>query len=170
MFISRIFLSFFKGFVYASLQTFLLILFQLKQKFIQMQGMCAQRCHGAVVPCSVWKALSQLQGSLPALCSTGPREQGVKRTDQNLACWDAAQKETHSFYSPLESFTAFTSFLSSPLLLLFAPRLERLRSQATPLECGYVCFLGKRQISGLASVQRKRGLMMLIHREICAPI
>ena len=93
---------------------------------------------------SVWKELSQLQGSLRhALLhwTEGTRREAGR---SESGCWEAAQKKkkkTLSFPSPFDSSAVFTSpLLSSPLLLLFARRLKQPRSQAAPPVQGYVCF------------------------------
>lgn len=59
------------------------------------------------------------QVSVHVLCSAGPRQQGARRTDQNLAAgkWPRKRRSLRSFPSFLH--------ITSPLLLLFAPRLRR---------------------------------------------
>lgn len=120
--------------------------------------MCSRRCRRVPVLFSVWKELSQLQGSLPVLCSTGPREQGARRTDQNLA----AGKQPRERRSPLLSFLLLCCLhLSSPPAL--CPSAQAAEKPSHPSCAGIRMFLGDRQISGLAPVQRERGLVMQIH-------
>lgn len=115
--------------------------------------MCTRRRRRVPVPFSVWKELSQLQGSLPVLCSTGPREQGARRADQNLA----AGKQPRERRSPL----LCRLHLSSPPAL--CPSAQAAEKPSHPSCAGIRMFLGGRQISGLAPVQRERGLVMQIH-------
>lgn len=78
------------------------------------------------------------------LCSTGPREGGARRTDQNLAAGKRPRKDALLSLS-------FRFHSSSALPLGSGGSGAR----AAPPARGYVCFLVDGQISGLAPVQRK---------------
>lgn len=75
-------------------------------------------------------------------------------------CWEAAQRKTLS--SPLLSFLLLCRLhLSSPPAL--CPSAQAAEKPSHPSCAGIRMFLGDRQISGLAPVQRERGLVMQIH-------
>lgn len=82
------------------------------------------------------------QVSVHVLCSAGPRQQGARRTDQNLAAgkWPRKRRSLRSFPSFLH--------ITSPLLLLFG-----VSSQSSC--AGIPMFLADGQTSSLAPAQRK---------------
>lgn len=86
---------------------------------------------------SVWKELSQLQGSLRRALLHWT--EGTRREAGRSECWEAAQKKKDALFS-LSFLLLCCLHLSSPLLLLFARRLKQPRSQAAPPVRGYVCF------------------------------
>lgn len=86
---------------------------------------------------SVWKELSQLQGSLRRALLHWT--EGTRRKAGRSECWEAAQKKKDALFS-LSFLLLCCLHLSSPLLLLFARRLKQPRSQAAPPVRGYVCF------------------------------
>lgn len=104
------------------------------------------------------KEPSQLQGSVPVLCSTGPREQGATRTDQSLVAGNRPRKRRFPF--SLSSPPLLPSPLLSPPAL--CPWAQAAEKPSRPSCAEIRMFLGDRQISGLACVQRNRGLVMLI--------
>lgn len=143
MFISRILFNV-RGFCLRIIARFLnWKRFKVKKLKNRDGGICARwrRRRRVPVPFSVWKELSQLQGSLPALCSTGPREQGARRTDQNLAAGKRPRNKKNKKIG-------LSFFLSTPLLFFTSP----LSSCSLPLGSGggeakaappaprYVCF------------------------------
>lgn len=95
------------------------------------------------------------------LCSSGPREQGARRTDQNLAAGKRPRKNTLSLFLRHSSPLLSSPLLSSPPAL--CPSAQAAEKPSHPSCAGIRMFLGDRQISGLAPVQRDRGLVMQIH-------
>lgn len=109
---------------------------------------------------SVWKELSQLQGSLRRALLHWT--EGTRREAGRSECWEAAQKKKRRSLFPLLS----TPLLSSPLLSsppALCPSAQAAEKPSRPSCAGIRMFLGDRQISGLAPVQRERGLVMRIH-------
>lgn len=109
---------------------------------------------------SVWKELSQLQGSLRRALLHWT--EGTRREAGRSECWEAAQKKKRRSLFPLLS----TPLLSSPLLSsppALCPSAQAAEKPSRPSCAGIRMFLGDRQISGLAPVQRERGLVVRIH-------
>lgn len=109
---------------------------------------------------SVWKELSQLQGSLRRALLHWT--EGTRREAGRSECWEAAQKKKDALFSL--SFLLLCCLhlsLSSPPAL--CPSAQAAEKPSLPSCAGIRMFLGDRQISGLAPVQRERGLVVRIH-------
>lgn len=109
---------------------------------------------------SVWKELSQLQGSLRRALLHWT--EGTRREAGRSECWEAAQKKKDALFSL--SFLLLCCLhlsLSSPPAL--CPSAQAAEKPSRPSCAGIRMFLGDRQISGLAPVQRERGLVVRIH-------
>lgn len=125
------------------------------------EGICARLCHGAPVPFSVWKELSQLQGSLPVVLLHWTKGTRREADWSESGCWEPAQKRLSTLFS-LYSSAVFTSLL--PLVLLFAPRPTHSWEARLPLLCGDVhVFRGTDNLRPGACTERQRRAVMQIH-------
>lgn len=99
---------------------------------------CARRCHGVPVPFSVWKELSQLQGSLPR-CSA-PLDRGNKARGGLIRIWLLGTGPEKT----LSSLPFSTTLLSSPLFFLSScslPLDSGTAEKPSRPSCAGICML-----------------------------